>query len=98
MAIALNYLAVRYPAIYHTAAEMYARNASLSALETRPSALSSTRKIIVAGGLDAGNVRQAIAQAQPWGVDACSRIEKSPDRKDHARMKEFIKAAKEASA
>ena len=43
---ALNYLAVRYPAIYHTAAEMYARNASLSALETRPSALSSTRKII----------------------------------------------------
>jgi PatG C-terminal len=43
---ALNYLAVRYPAIYHTAAEMYARNASLSALETRPSALSGTRKII----------------------------------------------------
>jgi PatG C-terminal len=37
---------VRYPAIYHTAAEMYARNASLSALETRPSALSGTRKII----------------------------------------------------
>ena len=61
-------------------------------------AASSTRKIIVAGGLDAGNVRQAIAQARPWGVDACSRIEKSPGRKDHARMKEFIKAAKEASA
>ena len=43
---ALNYLAVRYPAIYHTAAEMYAKNASLTTLETRPSALSGTRKII----------------------------------------------------
>src|SRR4029453_1915328 len=43
---ALNYLAVRYPAIYHTAAEMYARNASLSALATRPAAVAGTRKII----------------------------------------------------
>ncbi len=43
---ALNYLAVRYPAIYHTAADMFARNASLTALEARTSALSGTRKIV----------------------------------------------------
>jgi hypothetical protein len=43
---ALNYLAVRYPAIYATAAEMYGRNCSLSAIEVQPSPLSSTRNIV----------------------------------------------------
>ena len=51
------------------------------------------KKIILAGGLDASNVREAIEQARPWGVDACSRIEKSPGRKDHEKMKRFIAAA-----
>jgi phosphoribosylanthranilate isomerase len=51
------------------------------------------QKIIVAGGLDAGNVRTAIEQAQPWGVDACSRIEKAPGLKDHDKMRKFIHAA-----
>ena len=50
-------------------------------------------KIIIAGGLDADNVRTAIQQAQPWGVDACSRIEKSPGLKDHDKMRRFIAAA-----
>jgi phosphoribosylanthranilate isomerase len=50
-------------------------------------------KVIVAGGLDAGNVRRAIEQARPWGVDACSRIEISPGKKDHVRMAQFLKAA-----
>jgi len=51
------------------------------------------KKIILAGGLDGTNVRRAIEAAQPWGVDACSRIEKSPGVKDHAKMKEFVEAA-----
>lgn len=51
------------------------------------------RKIIIAGGLDAENVRIAIEQARPWGVDACSRIEKSPGIKDHEKMLRFIHAA-----
>lgn len=50
-------------------------------------------KIIIAGGLDADNVRTAIEQAMPWGVDACSRIEKAPGVKDHERMRRFIHAA-----
>ena len=54
------------------------------------------RKIIIAGGLDAGNVRLAIEQAHPWGVDACSRIEKSPGIKDHDKMRRFVKAALES--
>jgi phosphoribosylanthranilate isomerase len=50
-------------------------------------------KLILAGGLDAGNVRRAIEQAHPWGVDACSRLESAPGRKDHFKMAEFLKAA-----
>jgi hypothetical protein len=43
---ALNYLAIRYPAIYANAAEAFGRNASLTAVETRTSPLSGARKII----------------------------------------------------
>jgi hypothetical protein len=43
---ALNYLAVRYPAIYATTADAFGRNASLSAVEVRPSRLSGTRRVV----------------------------------------------------
>jgi PatG C-terminal len=42
----LNYLTLRYPAIYAKVAEQFAANASLSALEVRPSPLSAMRKIV----------------------------------------------------
>lgn len=61
---------------------------------TRPPQLD--KKIIIAGGLDADNVRLAIEQARPWGVDACSRIEKAPGLKDHYKMRKFILAALES--
>jgi phosphoribosylanthranilate isomerase len=56
-------------------------------------AAGAARKIILAGGLDASNVREAIAAARPWGVDACSRLESSPGKKDHVKMAAFLKAA-----
>ncbi len=43
---ALNYLAIRYPAIYATAAECYGRDCSLTGVEVRPSRLSGVRKIV----------------------------------------------------
>ena len=43
---ALNYLVVRYPAIYATSAEAYGRSCSLTAVEVRPSRLNGTRKIV----------------------------------------------------
>ncbi len=51
------------------------------------------KRIILAGGLDASNVRDAIRAVRPWGVDACSRLESAPGRKDHRKMIEFLKAA-----
>jgi len=56
-------------------------------------AAGASKKVIIAGGLDAGNVRRAIEQARPWGVDACSCIESSLGKKDHRKMAEFLKAA-----
>jgi phosphoribosylanthranilate isomerase len=52
-----------------------------------------SRKLIIAGGLDANNVRAAIERARPWGVDACSRLESAPGRKDQTKMSKFLKAA-----
>jgi phosphoribosylanthranilate isomerase len=54
-------------------------------------------KLIIAGGLDASNVAEAIRIAEPWGVDASSRLESAPGVKDHEKVRRFIKAARESS-
>jgi len=49
-------------------------------------------KLILAGGLGPENVAEAVATVQPYGVDACSRLERSPGRKDIAQVRAFIEA------
>jgi phosphoribosylanthranilate isomerase len=59
-------------------------------------AAASGVHIIVAGGLDGDNVARAIEIANPWGVDSCSRIERTEGYKDHKKMHDYIQAAKAA--
>jgi phosphoribosylanthranilate isomerase len=48
---------------------------------------------ILAGGLRADNVAEAISIAQPYAVDVASGVEAEPGRKDHAAMRAFFEAA-----
>lgn len=53
-------------------------------------------RIVLAGGLGPDNVREAIRAARPWGVDACSRLESAPGRKDPEKVRAFVRAVRES--
>jgi phosphoribosylanthranilate isomerase len=54
-------------------------------------------QIILAGGLTAENVGQAIVTARPDAVDAASGTEAAPGKKDPAKLRAFFKAVRHKS-
>jgi phosphoribosylanthranilate isomerase len=57
-------------------------------------AVALGRPVILAGGLTPENVAAAVRAVRPYAVDASTGIESAPGRKDHERMRSFIKNAK----
>lgn len=57
---------------------------------------SSTKPIILAGGLTPENVAQAINTTQVYGVDVSGGVESSPGKKDAQKVQTFIHNAKRA--
>lgn len=58
--------------------------------------LARTTQLVLAGGLNATNIADAIAAVRPFGVDVSSGVEASPGIKDPARIHEFVRRARAA--
>ena len=63
---------------------------------TQAMELARATRVVLAGGLHAGNVAAAIAAVRPFGVDTSSGVEVQPGAKSPAKIFEFVSAARAA--
>lgn len=61
----------------------------------RAATIAAARPVLLAGGLTAANVGDAIARVRPAGVDVASGIERRPGIKNHLEMTAFVHAVRE---
>jgi phosphoribosylanthranilate isomerase len=64
---------------------------------SQPRQLRDRTQLVLAGGLHAGNVAEAIRNVQPWGVDTSSGVERAPGIKEPRKIFEFVRAARIAA-
>jgi phosphoribosylanthranilate isomerase len=60
-------------------------------------AAAARARVVLSAGLRPETVGAAIRAARPYGVDVCSGVEAAPGRKDPARVRAFVRAAREAA-
>jgi phosphoribosylanthranilate isomerase len=64
-------------------------------LSKRVKQVIDSKPLILAGGLNPENVAEAVRAVQPYAVDVSSGVELQPGIKDHQKMADFIKNAKD---
>src|SRR5262245_6726500 len=62
----------------------------------RAAVVARVRRVILAGGLSASNVAEAIHTLRPYGGDVASGVEERPGAKSHLRLRHFVEAVRRA--
>jgi phosphoribosylanthranilate isomerase len=58
--------------------------------------IANLGRVVVAGGLNAVNVSEAMQVLKPWGVDVASGVESMPGKKDPEKVRAFVTSVRRA--